>query len=72
MFTLNEEFVDVVISPDGTIKVSANGFKGTGCAGATKVFEDALGKVTSDEKTGDYYERPLYESEGSGRESARS
>lgn len=41
--------INVVIAPDGSIKIDAVGFKGADCEKATKFLEDALG-VTADRK----------------------
>lgn len=35
--------IEVVITPDGEVKIEAKGFNGKGCLAATKAFEDALG-----------------------------
>jgi len=39
-----------------TIKVE--GVKGDGCEALTRSLESALGKVTSNQRTDEYYERP--------------
>lgn len=41
--------INVVIAPDGSIRIDAVGFKGADCEKATKFLEDALG-VTADRK----------------------
>lgn len=44
------------IAPDGTVKIEAVGYKGCGCAEATKALEEAMGKATQrTKKTPDWY-----------------
>lgn len=45
----------VTVDPIGGVEVATKGFSGKSCTDATKELEEALGKVTSDKKTGDYY-----------------
>lgn len=42
--------IDIVVSPQGEVKVEANGFTDGTCFAATKEIEAAIGKVTKDEK----------------------
>lgn len=37
--------IQIDITPDGETKIEAVGFKGKGCAEATKAIEQALGKA---------------------------
>lgn len=39
------------VSPEGEIKITTSGFKGTECLKATAALEKALGKKTSDQPT---------------------
>lgn len=39
--------------------IETKGFKGEGCTNLTKGLEQALGAVTSEAKTDEYYEKPL-------------
>ncbi len=39
------------VSPEGEIKITTSGFKGTECLKATAELEKALGKKTSDQPT---------------------
>lgn len=47
--------VEITVSPTGEIKVETKGFQGAECLSASRDYEKALGVVTSDKKTGDYY-----------------
>ena len=49
----NEEIV-IEIDEEAKTKITAKNFSGRGCVEATKPFEEALGKVSSDVKTADY------------------
>ncbi len=39
------------VSPEGEIKITTSGYKGTECLKATEALERALGKKTSDQPT---------------------
>lgn len=39
------------VSPEGEIKITTTGFKGTECLKATAALEKALGKKTADQPT---------------------
>lgn len=39
------------VSPEGEIKITTSGYKGTECLKATAALEKALGKKTSDQPT---------------------
>lgn len=43
--------IKMQISPEGEIKITTSGFKGTECLKATAALEKALGKKTSDQPT---------------------
>lgn len=47
--------IEVIVSPKGQLQITAQGYAGTSCAEATKFLEEALGTVTRDELTEDYY-----------------
>ena len=47
--------IEVIIKPDGSIKIDAVGFTGTDCEKATAFLERALGRVTGKQKKPDYY-----------------
>lgn len=51
------EMIEVVVSSDGETTVRVSGCAGPSCADMTKAIEQALGKVTADRKTPEYYRR---------------
>lgn len=48
--------IEVLISPEGEVTITAKGFKGKGCKDATKAIEAALGVVSKDTKSPEYYQ----------------
>jgi hypothetical protein len=46
----------VDISPDGEIRIEGRGFSGPECYKATAALEAALGKITKDQKSPEYYQ----------------
>lgn len=49
--------IEVVIGPDGTVKIKTHGLRGEACIEETKSLEQAVGKVQRREKTREYYEQ---------------
>ena len=47
--------IEVVIEPDGGLKIEAVGFKGADCQQATAFLEKALGRVSGRSKKPEYY-----------------
>ena len=47
--------IEIVITPEGEVKSTVKGVKGTACHEISKWLDD-LGKVTHDSKTPDYYQ----------------
>ena len=48
--------IHVIINPDGTVELSAEGYKGKSCAEATAFLENALGlDTTNRKKTPDWF-----------------
>lgn len=43
--------IDVLITPEGEVKISTSGYKGSECLKATEALERALGAKTSDQPT---------------------
>jgi hypothetical protein len=43
------EQIEILVAKDGSVKIDAKNFTGTGCVNATKPFEQALGVVKLDE-----------------------
>lgn len=51
--------LNIEIAADGTLKIKTHGFKGSECEQALKPIEKALGRVTRQTKTSEYYEQPV-------------
>jgi hypothetical protein len=47
--------IEIIIQPDGSIKIDAVGFSGADCEKATAFLEKALGKTTGKEKKPEFY-----------------
>ncbi len=50
--------IEVVFAPDGQVSLKTRGLKGKTCLEETEALERALGRVTSREKTSEYYQQP--------------
>jgi len=48
--------IEVVILPDGTVKIEGRGFSGADCEHATRALEAALGLTVDDQRTSEYWE----------------
>ena len=47
--------IEVIVQPDGSLKIEAVGFRGADCEKATRFLEQALGKPTNRQKKPEYY-----------------
>jgi hypothetical protein len=47
---------DITIGKDGSVELHVKGFKGNGCLEAMKMFEQIVGELKSEQKTGEFYE----------------
>lgn len=47
--------IKITIAPDGTTKILTQGFSGVSCKDATREIEKALGIVTDEKLTSEYY-----------------
>ena len=47
--------IEVIVAPDGTLKIDAIGFSGSDCEKATAFLEKALGKTKSRQKKSEIY-----------------
>jgi hypothetical protein len=50
-----DPLIEVTVAPDGGVTVTVSGCAGPSCADLTKAMEQALGQVTRDRKTPEYY-----------------
>lgn len=53
---INLKIIEVLVSPVGQVTVQTKGYAGKACTDATKELELALGTVTADVKSGEYYQ----------------
>ena len=49
--------IEVIVQPDGTLKIDAVGFSGPDCEKATAFLEEALGKVADKQKKREYHQQ---------------
>jgi hypothetical protein len=47
--------IEVIVQPDGSLKIDAVGFQGTDCEKATAFLEQALGKIAGKQKKPEFY-----------------
>jgi hypothetical protein len=47
--------IEVIVRPDGSLKIDAVGFQGADCEKATRFLEAALGKVAGRQKKPEHY-----------------
>lgn len=50
------KIIEVVVSPQGETRIQTIGFAGSACLQASRFIEQALGKMASDVKTGEFYQ----------------
>jgi hypothetical protein len=48
--------IEVVVSPQGEATVQTKGYAGGDCLQASKFLEQALGVVTNDRRTGEFFQ----------------
>lgn len=49
--------IEIIVSPDGQLKIDAVGFHGADCEQATRFLEAALGQVKTSQKKPEYYKQ---------------
>jgi hypothetical protein len=49
--------IEVIVKPDGSLKIDAVGFQGADCEKATASLEKALGQVKARDKKPEWYRR---------------
>lgn len=47
--------IEVIVNPDGSLKIDAVGFQGADCEKATRFLEQALGKASGRQKKPEFY-----------------
>jgi len=48
--------IEITVSPTGQIRIEAHGFVGSSCRDATQALERALGQVTGETLTTEFYQ----------------
>ena len=48
--------IEVIVSPQGETTVQTKGYVGADCLQASRFLEQALGVVSADHKTGEFYQ----------------
>ena len=56
---MTQKTIEVVVAPDGSIRIEAMGFQGADCEKATAFLEQALGLMEKTVKKPDYYQRSI-------------
>jgi hypothetical protein len=52
-----DKFIDIVIAPDGTMKIDTEGYQGQGCEAALKKLVKAMGgEIISSKRKDEYFE----------------
>jgi len=54
---MTRKMIEVIVAPDGGIRIDAVGFKGADCEQATAFLEKALGQISGKRKKPEYYHR---------------
>lgn len=49
------QLIEVTVSPQGETKIQTKGYEGPRCYEASKFLEQALGLVTADTRTSEFY-----------------
>ena len=51
--------IEVIVGPDGSLKIESVGFQGSDCEKATAFLEKALGRVAGKSKKPEFHRRAL-------------
>lgn len=56
--------IEIIVAPDGKTTVQTRGFVGSSCQDASRSIEQALGKLTREERTAEFYQtQPVEQSQ---------
>ena len=50
------KIIQIIVQPDGQSRVETKGFAGSACRDASRFIEEALGKTTGEQLTGEFYQ----------------
>lgn len=53
--------IEIIVSPKGLTTVQTKGFAGAACQNASRFIEQALGKRTTEQLTGEFYQQQTAE-----------
>ncbi len=53
----NAKTIEIIVQPNGELKIDAVGFSGSDCEQATKFLEESLGTVGDKRKKPEFYRR---------------
>jgi hypothetical protein len=48
--------IEITVSPEGETKVETKGFEGAECRQASRFIEEALGQLTAEQLTAEFYQ----------------
>jgi hypothetical protein len=48
--------IEIIVQPDGQTRVETKGFAGSACRDASRFIEEALGKQTGEQLTGEFHQ----------------
>jgi len=60
---MNLETLEFIIYPDGRVQEKVTGIVGSSCQEVTAAIEAQLGRVVTQEKTSDYYNQSVHQSQ---------
>jgi hypothetical protein len=55
--TFMPRIIEVIVSPQGEVTLQTKGYAGSDCLEASRFLEQALGIVTNDRKTTEFYQK---------------
>lgn len=50
--------IEIIVDQQGQTRLETKGFSGNACRDASRLLEKALGTITSDKPTAEYYSQP--------------
>ncbi|MFO1065511.1 MAG: DUF2997 domain-containing protein [Pirellulales bacterium] len=52
---MSQPIIELLVAPDGSVKIETVGFAGSSCLNADRFLRDALGDVSAEETKPEYY-----------------
>jgi hypothetical protein len=50
------KIIEIIVQPDGQTRVETKGFTGSTCRDASRFIQEALGKTSGEQLTGEFYQ----------------